>query len=210
MKKDPYKRIAGIYDKYVDRFSHSLRLIGLKRAPARKGMRVLEVGCGTGTYLELYRSHGCDVYGIDMSPSMLEQAEKKLGPDVALHLGDASDMPYEDDFFDLVIAMLTLHEMPHEMRNPVISEMKRVVKNDGRIMLIDYHPGPIGFPVGWFNRMIILFFEIAAGREHFRNFRNFISLKGLRVVLAGSGLEIQREKIFGGGNLTVILAKRKD
>ena len=40
--------------------------------------------------------------------------------------------------------------------------------------------------------------------------RALLRSKGLRVVLASSGLEIQREKIFGGGNLTVILAKRKD
>lgn len=209
MNKDPYRKIAGLYDKYVEPASRSLRKVGLRLAPAGKGMRILEVGCGTGTNLELYQRHGCEIYGIDLSPSMIAQAKNKLGPDVVLHLGDARNMPFEDNYFDLVIAMLTLHEMPQEMRNPVVNEMRRVVADNGRIMIIDYHPGPLNFPGGWINRMVILFFEIAAGREHFRNFRNFISRKGLQAVLSGGNLEIQKEKILGGGTLTVVLAKRK-
>ncbi len=208
MKGDPYKRIAGFYDKFVEPVSHSLRKYGLKIAPPRKGMRVLEVGCGTGSNLELYQRNGCEVYGIDMSPSMLEHAETKLGTEVMLHLGDASEMPYEDNFFDLVIVMLTLHEMPDNMRQPVLGEMKRVVKMEGRIMLIDYHPGPYKFPMGWITRMIIWFFEIAAGITHFRNFRNFIANNGLSDLLGKGNLQIQKERILGGGNITIVLAKR--
>jgi len=209
MNKDPYRKIAGLYDKYVEPASRSLRKVGLKYVPARDGMRVLEVGCGTGTNLELYQNRGCEIYGIDLSPSMLKHAKEKLGPEAVLHLGDAREMPFEDNYFDLVIAMLVLHEMPHEMRNPVINEMKRVVDDKGQIMIIDYHPGPLKFPEGWFNRLIILFFEIAAGREHFRNFRNFLSHKGLHALLS-DGLEIKKEKILAGGNLAVIIAKKKN
>lgn len=208
MKGDPYKRIAGFYDKFVEPVSHSLRKYGLKIAPPRKGMRVLEVGCGTGSNLELYLQDDCEVYGIDMSPSMLKHAETKLGAEVMLHLGDASNMPYEDDFFDLVIVMLTLHEMPDKMRQPVLGEIKRVVKMEGRIMLIDYHPGPYIFPMGWITRMIIWFFEIAAGIVHFRNFRNFIANNGLSDLLEKGNLQIQKERILGGGNITIVLAKR--
>jgi ubiquinone/menaquinone biosynthesis C-methylase UbiE len=206
MKQDPYKKIAGYYDRSVEPFVRSLRKYGLKVAPAGAGMRVLEVGCGTGTNLKMYHRRGCDVYGIDLSPTMIEAAKAKLGEKANLVLGDASDMPFDDDFFDLAIAMLTLHEMPSGMRDPVIREMKRVIKKSGRILLIDYHPGPLGFPGGWANRLVIWFFEIAAGWNHFKNFRNFIAAKGLPALIAAGDLEVKKKKILGGGNLAVILA----
>ena len=71
--------------------------------------------------------------------------------------------------------MLTLHEMPGHIRLPVIAEMVRVMKQDGLILFVDFHPGPIRFPKGWLYKIIILFFEITAGREHFRNYRDFIA-----------------------------------
>ncbi|MBC8440144.1 MAG: class I SAM-dependent methyltransferase [Deltaproteobacteria bacterium] len=82
----------------------------------KEGMRVFEVGCGTGTNLKLYQQAGCEVYGIDLSPSMVKAASKKLGEQADIKLGDASQMPYSDGYFDLVIAMLTLHEMPNSIR----------------------------------------------------------------------------------------------
>ena len=206
MKKDPYKKIARGYDRAVEPFVRSLRQYGLKTAPAREGMRVLEVGCGTGTNLEMYRRLGCEVYGIDLSATMLGAAQNKLGEDATLVLGDASDMPFDDDLFDLAIAMLTLHEMPAKMRDPVLREMKRVIKKQGRILIIDYHPGPLHFPAGWMNRLVIWFFEIAAGWQHFKNFRNFISRKGLPPLISQNELTVKKKRILGGGNLAVILA----
>ncbi len=206
MKKDPYKKIARGYDRAVEPFVRSLRQYGLKTAPAREGMRVLEVGCGTGTNLEMYRRLGCEVYGIDLSATMLGAAQSKLGEEATLILGDASDMPFDDDFFDLAIAMLTLHEMPEKMRHPVLREMKRVIKKQGRILMIDYHPGPLHFPAGWMNRLVIWFFETAAGWEHFKNFRNFIRRKGLPPLVSQNELTVKKKRILGGGNLAVILA----
>ncbi len=209
MRGDAYKRIAGFYDRSVEPFIRSLRKYGMKVAPGRRGLRVLEVGCGTGTNLEMYCRRGSEVYGIDMSPTMLQAAKTKLGEDAMLILGDASDMPFDDDYFDLAIAMLTLHEMPAGMRDPVIREMKRVLKRSGQILLIDYHPGRLEFPSGWINRLVIWFFEIAAGWTHFKNFRNFMARKGLPPLIEKNDLEVKKKKILGGGNLIVVVSGRK-
>jgi ubiquinone/menaquinone biosynthesis C-methylase UbiE len=199
--EDPYRRIARFYDAGVEPFNAALRRYVLKVARPAPGMKVLEVGCGTGTNLALFAERGCEVSGIDLSPSMLDLAKKKLGPSVDLRLGDASDMPLDDGAFDLVVAFLTLHEMPAAVRGPVVSEMARVVNREGRLVLIDFHHGPYRFPKGWMYRAIIVPIEIAAGREHFRNHRDFLHQKGLPGLIEGASLKIEKEKILGGGTM---------
>lgn len=133
MQDDPYKNSAKKYDTFVEPFNRALRRIGIKLYPPEAGMKVLDVGCGTGTTLNLYQKAGCHVFGIDSSPAMLSVARNKLGNQAELLLGNASKMEYPSDTFDMVIAMLTLHEMPNNIRSEVIGEMIRVLKKEGRI-----------------------------------------------------------------------------
>ena len=173
--------------------------------PPQKDMRLLEVGCGTGSNLKLYQQDGCRVSGIDLSPAMAEQAHAKLGPSADIRLGDASQMPFDTDAFDVALAMLTLHEMPGHIRETVLHEMKRVARPGGRLVLIDFHPGPLQPVKGWYYKAVIHFFEMIAGREHFRNYRHFIHHKGLKPLITGTGLSIEKEKILGGGNMAIYL-----
>jgi len=209
MAKDPYQKFAAHYDRFVGPFTNALRHIGMKMVSPKPGMKVLEVGCGTGKNLMLYRQVGCSVYGIDLSPSMLEVACARLGEGVDLQLGNASNMPYQDNLFDLVIAMFILHEMPSEIRPPVMREMNRVTKQEGRVLIIDFHPGPIRFPKGWIYKAVILFFERVAGGEHFSNYRDFLSQKGLPRLIETHKLIVDRQKIVSAGNIGFFLVKPK-
>jgi len=173
-----------------------------------KGALILDVGCGTGTNLNLYQKAGYKVCGIDSSPAMIDIAREKLGQRAELRIGDASQMPYPDDLFDLVTVMLTLHEMPSQIRADVISEIFRVMKDDGRVLLIDYHPGPIRFPKGWYYKIIILLFEIAAGIEHYRNYRDFLEKDGLPSLYKSQELILDKKKIISGGNLGLFLLRQ--
>jgi ubiquinone/menaquinone biosynthesis C-methylase UbiE len=148
-----------------------LRVVGIRMFRPAEDMHVLDVGCGTGTHLELYQRYKCRLYGIDLSPAMLEIARDRLGESAQLDLGDAADMPYTDDRFDLIICMISLHEMSPETRSAVLDEMMRVLKSDGRILLVDYHPGPYRPLQGWISKLIITVSELVAGREHWRNYR---------------------------------------
>ena len=208
--KDSYQKHARRYDTFVEPFNTALRQIGLKMFPPDEGMLVLDIGCGTGTSLRLYDEAGCRVFGIDTSPSMLEVARHKLGKHANLRLADASQMPYPDGIFDLVVAMFVLHEMPGEIRPLVMAEIGRILKRDGRILLIDYHCGRIGFPAGWFYKTVILFLEIAAGREHFKNYRDFMARKALSELIVSRQLAIEKKKIVTGGNIGLHLLKKPD
>ena len=205
---DPYRRTARYYDTFVEPPNVVLRKIGLRMCPPWEGRKVLEVGCGTGTNLSLYENAGCDVFGIDLSPAMLEVASRKLSERADLRQADAAEMPYADDSFDLVTSFLTLHEMPAAVRGDVMAEMVRVLNRDGRLLLIDYRSGPIRFPKGWFLKTLIVSMELAAGREHFRNYRDFLARDGLPGLISAHGLSVEIEKVVSAGNMHAYVAQR--
>lgn len=205
MRSDPYQKSAKQYDRFVDPLNRGLKAIGLKMFPPSEGMCVLDVGCGTGTQLSYYQKAGCKVFGLDSSLAMLEIARQTLGEHAELHAGNASELPYPDEMFDLVIAALTLHEMPAQIRMEVVGECKRVVKRDGRILLIDHHPGPTRFPKGWLHKAMTTPMELLTGREHYSNYRDFLSRRGLPALIEAHGLVVDSSRIVSGGNLGLFL-----
>jgi len=70
--------------------------------------RVLEVGCGSGIFLEWFKSQGHMVAGVEPSSSSLELARRRLGPKVRLNQGFAENLPYEDNEFDTVALITSL------------------------------------------------------------------------------------------------------
>ncbi len=205
--KDQYKNIAAWYDKIFEPMNSGLREIGIKMYPAKAGMNVLDIGCGTGAHLKLYQKEKCSVFGIDLSAAMLKIAGKKLGSNADLKLCDASNTPFANDKFDLILSSTVLHEMSPRVRVDVLNEAKRVLKKDGRILLIDFHTGPIKKFKGTFSKIRITIAEIAAGREHYKNYRHFIKNGGLPVLIESHGFEVEDKKIVSGGTFGVFLLK---
>ncbi len=82
-------------------------LLGEVWRPA-SAQRVLEVGCGTGIFLEWFRSRGHMVAGLEPSGASLELARRRLGQKARLIQGFAEDLPYEDNEFDTVALITTL------------------------------------------------------------------------------------------------------
>jgi ubiquinone/menaquinone biosynthesis C-methylase UbiE len=187
--------------------NRGLRVLGFRMFIPPRDSYILDVGCGTGIHLEMYRKFGCRLYGIDSSSSMLELAKARLGDSADFRLGDASHMPYESSFFDLILCMLSLHEMEQQMRNKVLAEARRVLKSNGHILLIDFHAGRPRPIKGWLSKLVILLSEVAAGRRHFRNYRHFISIGGLPAVIAGNNLAIEKEKIVGDDTMALYLLR---
>jgi ubiquinone/menaquinone biosynthesis C-methylase UbiE len=208
--KDPYRLTARWYDPIFEPINLGLRMLGLRMFRPKKGMSILDVGCGTGALLEFYQRYNCHLYGIDTSPAMLAIAEKRLGTEAELHLGSAAEMPYPDHSFDLVTSMLVIHEIDHPIRLAILDEIKRVLKPAGRLLLIDFNPGPVEFFEGWRTKGIILLSEIAAGFEHFRNYRHFMSIGGLQNLMDTAELTVVKQKIVAGGPIKLMLVKNDD
>jgi SAM-dependent methyltransferase len=74
----------------------------------RAGERLLDIGCGNGNHLSLFRKKGCDVTGLDPSPLMLDQARQRLEHRADLRQGRAEDLPFSDNEFDIVTLITSL------------------------------------------------------------------------------------------------------
>lgn len=208
MKKDPYHRASKFYDRLFQPVNAGLIAIGMKMFPPVPGMSVLDVGCGTGTLLASYQKSGCSIFGIDSSPAMLNVAQEKLGAGAGLCLSDATCMQFESDNFNIVTTMLVLHEMAPETRDLVIDEIRRVLRKDGRILLTDYHPGPLQPIKGWLKKVFITLSEIAAGWEHYHNYRNFMESNAIPSLVSKHGLIIEQQNIVSGGNMGVFVLRQ--
>jgi SAM-dependent methyltransferase len=93
----------------------------------KEGERLLDVKCGTGNHLRFFRRKGCNVTGLESSPSMLDVARKKLGQRADFHVGKPEDLPFSDNEFDIV-TMITSFEFMDDAQK-AIGEAIRVSRN---------------------------------------------------------------------------------
>jgi ubiquinone/menaquinone biosynthesis C-methylase UbiE len=199
---------ARLYDRLIEPLMAPVRSIGLRLHPARPGLSVLDIACGTGSQLAHYLRAGCRCAGVDISPEMLEVARSKLGPEVDLREADATALPFCDESFDLITISMALHELRPPVRAAILAEARRVVASDGHLLVTDYHPGPLKLPVGAVKRAVITAIELSAGPEHFTNYLAFLASGGLPPLVARADLRIERVKLVGKGNMGLFLLVR--
>jgi len=202
---DRYERAARRYDRFIGPLVAGVHETALGMYPPWKGMRVLDVGCGTGTQLSAYADAGCQVSCVDVSPGMLDVARRRLGPGADAREGSGTDIPFPDGAFDLATISFVLHEVPSGDREMILGESRRVVKRDGGILVIDFLSGPYLGLRGFFERALIVAIEVGAGRDHWRNHRDFLRRGGVRALARLHGLSIREERHRGGGTLGVTL-----
>jgi ubiquinone/menaquinone biosynthesis C-methylase UbiE len=112
----------------------------------------LEVAIGTGLNLVHYPA-AVRLTGIDVSPEMLVLAKtsaEKLGRTTELKVGDAQDLPFEGRSFDTVLCTYALCSIPDEAQ--AISEMMRVLKPGGRLILVDHVRSTVK-PILWLQKI---------------------------------------------------------
>jgi len=150
-----YDSLSPFYE-YITRYERLSKEKGLDVAEIKKGYSVLEVGFGTGqTLIESAARVGKSgiVYGIDLSLKMLEKTRKNaknrgLTRQVDLQLGDARNLPYKKETFNVVFNsyMLDLIDTPEISK--VIGEFKRVLKPGGRLVVVNLSKGK-----SWYSNM---------------------------------------------------------
>ena len=119
---DPYGSCFGYSRMRLD------RLLDRYLAPTSEGVRLLDVGCGTGHQLASWSARGYEVAGIDGSSEMLEPAQRN-NPAAELQRADADRIPFQDASFQIVTSLEVLRYLPDQMA--CIREMARVLKPGG-------------------------------------------------------------------------------
>ncbi len=139
LRRRKYAKEASNYDKEMDFFERWVfgtehRGWGCSQAIGD----TLEVAIGTGLNLAHYPAD-VRLSGVDLSPEMLALADaraKKRRRPIQLREADAQDLPFTDTSFDTVVCTYALCSVPDEAR--AISEMSRVLRPGGRLILVDH------------------------------------------------------------------------
>jgi len=145
--KDVFNEIAEYYDKMNGIMSLGM-VKGWHRFMFRKagditGKKVCDVGCGTGeiSFMAAERvGPGGEVIGVDITPGMLAMAERKmetldLPKKVDFRVGDALDMQFNDDTFDLVTSGYMLRNVTDIQR--AVDEMYRILRPGGKVVVAE-------------------------------------------------------------------------
>ena len=192
IKKVIYDKLAEKYDKasapLERRFLSNWRKETLSYLP--ENAKILEIGAGTGLNFRFYPKCRHAVAG-EISFKMLEFAQSKTDF-VELVQTDAKTLPFAANSFDAAFATLVFCSIPKPEN--AFAELKRVVKNQGRIVLLEHirPKGWLGFAFDFLN-----IFTVALIEDHFnRQTAQIAEKSGLKI------LEI-KEKAFGIVNLIV-------
>ena len=106
--------------------------------------RILDVGCGFGNNLIPFLDMGCECYGTEVTQTMAEQTEKILeerGYKAKIVKGKNCDLPFKDDYFDLLLSIGIIHYASSEEEIIAgLKEYNRVLKKNGRLVVITTAP----------------------------------------------------------------------
>ena len=101
----------------------------------RRNIKVLEIGCGTGSNIWFLAREGFDVFGLDGSQTAILKTREKLDREqlsAELKVGDVVDLCYNDNFFDVVLDVECMYANSLDDTKKIVSEVLRVLKPSGR------------------------------------------------------------------------------
>ena len=115
---------------YVWRFGLERRLSLIRRYVPLEGRRILDIGCGIGTFVQRLREFSADVYGVDVDQERVRRGAKAL-PQLAIAVSES--LPFGDETFDVVL----LHEVLEHVGDDrlTLGEACRVTRPGGRIAI---------------------------------------------------------------------------
>lgn len=142
-----YHVFSHFYDLFIKLHSHNYGqetrkfLVGSAQLEGKMRPKVLDICCGTGSVVLAFAEQfpNISAIGYDFSMGMLHKAKQKDLSDAILFInGDAANLSFSDDSFDVVCCSHALYELKSRMRKRALLEMKRVVKPNGRVLIMEH------------------------------------------------------------------------
>jgi demethylmenaquinone methyltransferase/2-methoxy-6-polyprenyl-1,4-benzoquinol methylase len=193
---DGISRIAALSVGGESRF-RQLALEGLTLHPDSK---ILDLCCGSGQATAYLVQSSPNVTGLDASPLSLNRARNNV-PEASYIEAFAENIPLGDNEFDLVHTSAALHEMDPEQLRQILQEVYRVLKPGGTFALVDFHPptNPLLWPG------LALFFWLFETETAWQLLQT-----NLPQLLQQTGFQVDSPRLYAGGSLQVIQAKKAD
>lgn len=147
-------------------------------AQLQPGETALDVGCGTGTLALVAKKRVGKtgrVCGIDPSVQLLTGARRKAarsGLPIDFQFGGIEQIPFSDQSFDVVLSTFMMHHLPDDLKRQGLSEITRVLKAGGRLLVIDFkrpekyqsQPGQFGVGSMGLQELPVLMKEVGFSR----------------------------------------------
>jgi SAM-dependent methyltransferase len=141
--RDNYDRLADEYARHLfyelEHKPFDRQLLDRFAADVADGGEVCDMGCGPGHVARYLRDRGANIYGLDLSPGMLEQA-RHLNPDIQFQQGDMLELDLPNETVAGISAFYAIVNIPQEYLPIVFREMHRVLKAGG-LLLLAFHVG---------------------------------------------------------------------
>ncbi len=150
-----YTWIAPTHDWLAVIVEAKARARGLELAEVNDGEDLLEVAVGTGLSFKhlLKKNPSGHNIGVDLTPAMLKKARKRASKsgqsNFSISQGDAYNLDFPDNKFDLVLNSYMFDLLPQSHFVPVLKEFKRVLKPGGRLVQINMTPGKVWYNFIW-------------------------------------------------------------
>lgn len=104
--------------------------------PSLAGIRILDVGCGSGGLARLLVEEGAEVTGVDPNPQALTAARTRV-PAARFEEASAEALPFEDAAFDVVLVVNALHHVPLDAMDRAVAEAARVARPGGWLIVLE-------------------------------------------------------------------------
>ncbi len=117
-------------------------LIAFVKRNFKSGDKILELGCGSGANIWFLGKEGREVYGIDYSETGIEYCKKMLdkwGTKAKLTIGDIKKLPYENNYFDAIVDVVSVQHLKFREHLGCLQEVHRCLKRGGKFF--SYHLG---------------------------------------------------------------------
>jgi ubiquinone/menaquinone biosynthesis C-methylase UbiE len=142
-----HRALTPLYDPFVQAFmrERALRQGLIDLISLRPGSRLLDVGCGTGTFAILAKQ-ACplaDVWGIDGDPAIVARARAKADrarAELHFKVALATALPFEEGVFDRVTSTFVMHHLPRAAKAQACVEAFRVLRPGGEFHIVDFGP----------------------------------------------------------------------
>jgi len=173
-----------------------LRRSALDLADIRSGMRVLELGCGTGGVTRLLVERGAQVTAVDGAPRMLAKARRRA-PLAEFQLGRLESF-HTDQQFDRVLFAFVLHELTAPDRRLALASAKRALAPGGALVILDHGlPSSPGLARAW--RWLLDRFEPPTVDDCIR--------QSYAADLADAGLAVASRHALAGGTAQLLVCR---